>query len=575
MKNTVMADTLFFNGVIHTFDADDSVTEAIAIKDGVIIAVGTNSEINCFSGEDTRRIDLQKKMLMPGIIDSHLHAIWGGKQLLSFSLEYQSLTVEETLNKIQSHLDRDALKGEDDWLTVRAWLRCGMIPAGADITRAALDSLNTRRPVVLFSNDCHTLVANSRALTLLGIDETSPEPADGKYYRSEDGLLNGIIDDAPAMRAYDSITSLNQEQSVHLADVIQRALNAQGVTTVMDARVYTEHLDYFHELKQQNRLHIRFMGAKEVTPTDALIPTDADAVIGSIAELAEKYNTRWSPAPDVSLCNVKFFIDGVLQPPMMTGSLREPYLENKGTEQIPDWQPSERYGDLYFKPDILNALFVSCAKAGLHPHTHTMTDGAIEMVLNAIEEMRSVCPDSDIRPTLAHNEYVGSDQYPRYKALNATVLLAFQWAGVTPELMQEEQNILGIHRFQNLETAGKFIDRGIRVAFGSDWPIDPLNEWYDFQVGVTRQAHLGNEIYTPRLETDRNLTLKEVLRAATIDAAYVTHKEQYIGSLEKGKFADLIVLDQNVFDVDPHSIKDTRIMLTMVGGEIVYTPEIE
>jgi len=158
------AQSVYINGYIYTADAQNTVCEAIAIADGYIIACGSTAQINALVNQDTNIVDLQGKTMLPGIIDAHLHPFWGGMQLSGCHLDYASLTVEETLTKIQDYLDHDPCNSEDDWLQVRGWLRQEVLPLGTDITRADLDRLKTIRPVILFSNDCHTLVANTRAL---------------------------------------------------------------------------------------------------------------------------------------------------------------------------------------------------------------------------------------------------------------------------------------------------------------------------------------------------------------------------------------------------------------------------
>ncbi|MOA30794.1 N-substituted formamide deformylase precursor [compost metagenome] len=153
----------------------------------------------------------------------------------------------------------------------------------------------------------------------------------------------------------------------------------------------------------------------------------------------------------------------------------------------------------------------------------------------------------------------------------ATAVLSFQWAGLPGVLIDEEREMLGEARFPHLEPAARFLDAGARLAYGSDWPIDRLDEWYNLQVGMTRRAwdSEGNPA-GPRLDNDRDLTLIETLRAATIDAAYMIAKEQYIGSLEVGKFADAIVLHHNLFEQPAEKLYQTRIERTLVGGKISY-----
>ncbi|PHI30428.1 amidohydrolase [Budvicia aquatica] len=566
-----LADVIYFNGYIYTADAQDSIVEAIAIACGKVLACGTSQQLESYANEQTLKIDLHGKMMMPGIIDGHMHPFWGGEQLSGCHLNYESLTIEQIIDRVQQHLDSDLLTGENDWLKVTAWLRQGMLPAGTDMYRSDMDKLKTNRPVILFSNDCHTMLANSRALALFGIDQNTPEPSDGKIGKYPNGELNGILEDAPAMRAVDSIPSLNAQQAEQVARLVQKTLNAQGVTTVMDARVSAKQLDAFSSLQNKGELTLRFQAAREITPDDA---NSVEAVAGAVekaVEFANRYHQQqWTPEPGIGLHNIKMFVDGVLQPPTMTASLLEPYTINQGTEEAPDWQLTDRYGDLYFTPEILDELMEKIAAAGFDPHLHTVGEGAVSIALNAIEKMRAAHPGKDIRPGLAHNELVNANDYQRFARLGAIACLSFQWAAPTPELVIAERHMLGETRFQELEPIAKFIDAGAVVAFGSDWPIDGLDEWYDLKVAATRQGRTVNGITPPRLDNDRNLTVTEVLRSATIDSAYAQHREDVIGSLEVGKFADMIVIDRNVFTIPPEDIENVKVLLTVVGGKTVY-----
>ncbi|XKM13744.1 amidohydrolase [Orbaceae bacterium ac157xtp] len=567
------ADSVYINGYIYTADDSNNICEAIAISNGYIIAVGSTKEIETFINEQTTIIDLQNKTMIPGIIDAHLHPFWGGLQLSGCHLNYESLTVEQTLAQIQDYLDNDSKQGVDDWLQVRGWLRQEVLPLGTDITRFDLDRLNTIRPVILFSNDCHTLVANTRALEKFGLNRNTPTPTDGKIGRMPDGELNGILEDAPAMRAFDSIPTLNDKQAVDVAKLVQYELNKQGVTTVMDARFADLQFKAFQTLAHQDNLTIRLFGAVEITPDESQSHRDILNAINKVKDIADIYSdTSWQPTPGLKISHVKFFVDGVLQAPLMTASLLSPYRINVGTKGKTDFVDSDQIGDLYYQDELLKSLIIETSKAGFHPHLHTVGDGAIETVLNHIETMRKQHPDLyNIRPSLAHNELAAPHQYSRFAELNVIATLSFQWAGLTNEMMEQFFNMLGEKRFNDLEPCAKFIDAGAKVAFGSDWPIDPLNEWYDFKVAVTRTGHDNGASSAKRLNTDRNLTITEVLRAATIDAAFMLEQEKYIGSLETGKFADFIVLDKNPFKIPTYEIESIKVLSTIIGGKLVYS----
>ncbi|HCM62588.1 MAG TPA: amidohydrolase [Morganella sp. (in: Bacteria)] len=570
MKITA-ADTIYHNGYIYTADAQNRVVEAVAIADGRILACGDNNEMAAFRGEHTQFTDLDGKMMMPGIIDGHMHPFWGGIQLFGCHLNYESLTIDEILTRVQAHLDNDPRTGDNDWLKITAWLRQGMLPAGIDMFREDMDTLKTNRPVVLFSNDCHTLLANSRALELFGITKETPVPGDGKIGKHANGELNGILEDAPAMRAADSIPSIQADRAVDVARLVQKVLNEQGVTMVMDARVAEMQLDAFLALQQQGELTLRVQAAREITPDDAPDVASVPQAVNNAVAFAKHYHqAEWGPEPGIAVNNIKMFVDGVLQFPTMTASLLKPYRINNGTAAQPDWRETENYGDLYFTADIIDALLERIAAAGYDPHLHTVGEGAVNMVLNGIEKMRAAHPGKDIRPGLAHNELVDAADYARFAKLNTIACLSFQWAAPTAELAEFTRNMIGNTRFQQLEPIAKFIDAGAVVAFGSDWPIDDFNEWFDLKVAVTRRGHPVNGQPVPRLDTDRNLTVTEVLRAATIDSAYAQHREDILGSLEPGKLADMIVLDRNVFQIPADDIADVKVLRTIVGGKTVH-----
>lgn len=566
----LVATKIYLNGTVFTADKNNTIAEAIAFANGEVLLTGSNREIEALKNDQTEVIDLAGKMLMPGIVDSHLHPFWGGLQLSGCNLDYASLNVADTLKFVQDYLDNDQKMGDTDWLQVRAFLRQAVLPLGTDITRRDLDTLKTKRPVILFANDCHTLVANSRALELFGIDENTPTPKDGTIRRFPDGTLNGIMEDAPAMRAFDSIPAVDDESALVVAENVQALLNSQGVTTVMDARALALQFDAFTTLKEQDKLTIRLLGAREITPDNSPTVADVPQAVDKMMAFAEKYTDKtWSATkPGVFIQHAKFFVDGVMQSPINTARLLAPYRENSGTKAEPEYTPSKNYGDLYYPNELLTALITTVSERGFHPHMHTVADGAIEVTLDAIEHMRSKLPGKDIRPSLAHNELTSPHQFKRFKDLDVIPCLSFQWAGYTEEFAQEMRDILGDERFENLEPAGKFYDAGVRVAFGSDWPIDPLNEWFDFKVAVTRKGEAPNN---PRLNTDRDVTLTEVLRSATIEAAYMIAADQYVGSLEPQKFADYIILDRNLFQNDPADIENVKILKTFIGGKEVYS----
>jgi predicted amidohydrolase YtcJ len=206
---------------------------------------------------------------------------------------------------------------------------------------------------------------------------------------------------------------------------------------------------------------------------------------------------------------------------------------------------------------------------------HADGDGAVHAALDGIEALRKALPAADIRPAIAHDEIVDPVDFPRYKQLGAIPVLSFQWekpAGDTMGL----RDYFGPARMKILEPAGLLAAAGARVTFGSDWPVDQLDEWFALKVGVTRtNAPDAPAEYRGRLGDDPGLSPVTVLRAATIEAAYELHQDQSTGSIEVGKFADLIVLDRNPLKVPPEEIAKTRVLETVVGGKVVYQASVQ
>jgi predicted amidohydrolase YtcJ len=261
----------------------------------------------------------------------------------------------------------------------------------------------------------------------------------------------------------------------------------------------------------------------------------------------------------------------VIAAPAFTGAVREPYLTNAGTATTPHWVPGVSRGPaIYFPARALAEVLVGLGRAGIDPHMHADGDGAVHAALDGIEALRKALPAADIRPAIAHDEMVEPADFPRYKSLGAIPVLSFQWGKPAGDTMGL-RDFLGPSRMKILEPSGLLAGAGARIAFGSDWPVDPLDEWFALKVGVTRtNAPDAPPEYRGRLGDDPGLSRAAVLRAATIDAAYELHQEAASGSLELGKFADFIVLDRNPLEVPAEDIARTQVLETVVGGNVVY-----
>ncbi len=564
------ADRVYLNGVIFTADARNSSATALAIRDGRILYVGTEAGLARYIGPATVKVDLQRRFLMPGLVDGHMHPLEAGATLLKCNLNYASLTVAELQRGIQACVEQTRAAEPDGWLEVVGWFQESMLPAGVKTSRATLDALHTKRPIIVRSSFGHTVLANSRALTLAGITAATPDPVGGKIWRDAAGEPTGLLEDA-AHHGFDSL--LPQPTAAENVEAAAKALDAmqrQGVTSFLDASAEPENLVAFATLRKSGRLTARAHFAPVIAPSEVGNLTAAVArVVATRKEYDEGPIAR---APGITVRNAKLFLDGVISAPAFTGAMLEPYRRNAGTADKPQWVAGTSRGpDVYFPADALATVLTALGRAGIDPHMHADGDGAVRAGLDGVAALRKAIPAADIRPAIAHNEIVGPADFKRYKALNVIPVLSFQWEKPAGDTLGVK-DYFGPERMKILEPAGFLAEAGARIAFGSDWPVDALDQWFAFKVGVTRMnSPEAPADYRGRLGDDPGLSRETVLRAATINAAYQLHQDDAVGSLEAGKLADLIVLDRNPLTVPAEEIASTKVLETVVGGAVVYT----
>ncbi len=563
---TPKAEMIYQNGEIYTADAHDSIQQALAIRAGRIIYVGSNPGAARFADGHTITVDLKGRMAMPGLVDGHMHPFQAGSKLLKCTLNYEPLSTQEFQRRIQACLDQSLAQEPAGWLEVVAWFQQSMPKS----SRAVLDALKTNRPIIVRDSFGHTVLANSKALELAHITRETKEPTGGAIEHDGQGEPSGLLQDA-AFDGFDALLpTLTPQEAQQAVRVALQAMAMQGVTSFLDAMSTEEALTAFTAMSHAHELTARAHFAPVIDPADT---ATASAVVAKVVALRQRFDQgALQPTPTITVRHAKLFIDGVIAGPAFTGAMLEPYWTNKGTEQNPQWSPgSSRGPDAYFPAPRLKAILSELAKMRIDPHMHVDGDRAVHEALNAIEVMRKTYPKADIRPALAHCEIVDPADFARFKQLSVFPVLSMQWEKRAPDTVDQLRDYVGPTRAALLEPAGVLMKAGAPIAFGSDWPVDALDEWFAFKVGVTRQnsAAAGSQ-YAGRLGTDPGLSITQVLRAATIEAARELHADQVTGSLEVGKFADLIVLDRNPLTVDPADIANVRVRQTLVGGRVVY-----
>ena len=567
---TPAADTVYRHGAVYTVDARDARQQALAIRAGRIVYVGTDAGIAAFIGPQTKLFDLQGRMVMPGLVDGHQHPLQGGAALLKCSMNYEQLQVSQMQARIQACLDQSRAREPDAWLEVVNWFQEGMLPAGTVTNRGVLDALKTQRPIFVMSSFGHTALVNSRALKLAAVTAKTPDPLGGKVGHEPSGEPSGILEDAAIEAIAKSLPAPTAADNVKAAKAALDALRKQGVTTFLDAAAEPPSLEAFASVQREGLLTARAHFAVLITPPQGRNPKQA---VATVKTLAERYDQgEIESRPGLTVRNVKLFLDGVITAPASTGAMLTPYLKLRGAPADGRWVPSASRGpEVYFPAPILGALLIEAAEAGFEPHLHADGDRAVREGLDGIEGIRRRFPDRDIRAAIAHDEIVDPADFPRFKQLNAIPVLSFQWEKQAPDTMEGAREYLGPARFKYIEPAGFLAAAGARIAYGSDWPVDPLDEWFALKVGVTRtNAPQPDHKYAGRLSDDQGLSRSAVLRAITMNSSYELHQDKATGSLEVGKLADLIILDRNFLDIPTEQIPEIKVLQTVVGGRVVY-----
>jgi len=564
------ADTVYRNGKIYTVDAQNSTQESLAVRDGKIVYVGDDAGTGQFIGPETKVIDLGGRMMMPGLVDGHMHPLSGGMKILGCSLNYAALTIAQFQAKIQACIDATRDKEPDGWLEVESWFQQNMLPAGTGVSREDLDVLQTQRPILVRSSFGHSTLANSRAMELANITADTPDPEAGKITHNATGQPTGILEDSAQALFDHLLPETTDAEMLAAAQASLEAVRAQGITTFLDASADARTVAAYAALQREGKLTVRAHFAIEIEPQAG---RDPDQAVASLLQVAREFDQGPVTAqPGITVRNAKLYMDGVITAPAFTGVMLEPYLVNQGTAEKPNWVSSGNKGPApYFSAEVLKALLLQLAAAGIDPHIHADGDGATRYALDGFEAMREHYSGGNIRAAIAHDEIVDPADFPRFGKLDVIPVLSLQWGKPASDTIEGARDYLGPERFKYMEPQGFLHEAGARIAYGSDWPVDPLDEWFALKVGVTRaNAPAAGPQYSGRLSDDPGLSRETAIRTITINSSYELHQEAETGSLEVGKLADLIVLDRNLFEIPAEEIADVQVLLTVVGGKVVY-----
>jgi predicted amidohydrolase YtcJ len=524
------ADLVVVNGVVWTGEAGAADAQAVAVRDGRIVAVGSDAAVRALVGSTTRVIDAHGGMIVPGFIDAHVHFVEGGFRLASVQLR-DAASPQEFVARIR---DFAATVPAGTWILGGDWdhtLWGGELP-----TRAWIDSVTPHHPVWVNRLDGHMALANSAALAAAGVTSATPEIDGGEIVRRADGEPAGVLKDNAMPLIDRAVPESPPELNDRALDAAMRYVAEQGVTSVHSMGTWQE-LDVFRRAHDAGRLRTRIYAA---------VPLD------SWRRLADTVAVHGNGDEWLRIGGLKGFVDGSLG--SHTAAFHEPFTD----------QPSSR-GLLVNEPDELYRWIAGADSVGLHVMVHAIGDRANGLLLDIYERVAREHGDRDRRFRIEHAQHIAPADIPRFA--RAGVIASMQPYHAIDDGRWAER-VIGAERSLTTYAFRSLIDDGAHVAFGSDWYVAPPTPLEGIYAAVTRRTldDRNPDGWVP----SQRITVEEALRGYTAEAAFASFEENEKGTLEVGRLADLVILDRDLRTIPPESIRDVVVSMTIVGGRIVH-----
>ncbi len=534
-------DTILYNGKIHCMRNPSDIVDAIVIKGDKVISTGSNKDVQKLSGGKTIEIDLRGKLVLPGLIDTHTHLETIAEGMINVNLK-SARSIDEVLKTIEENVPDEPNK----WVVSSFWHPFAQLREKRLPTRFEIDKVCPNNPVLLLTVG-HIAIANSRALEIAGIDKSSPDPDGGSIGRDPvTGDLNGLLHES-AIRVMQTLIPPHDENELEEKYVeAMGAYNKLGIASVVTGATTPRDVKIWKKLHSKNRMNLRV--------NLAFLPTGEEGPLSSEEEFYSALNAFKVSVPVtdnfLSLGCVKIVLDGGMT--LKTAALSEPY---------PDDQ--RNFGILTMDQRRLNALVSLCNRSGFRVGIHAVGDRAIDAVLEAYEKTNKEDSIGGKRFILIHGFLIRPDQISRASQMKILVatqnVFMYEKAEVAARFLGEARSNVAI-------PTRSLIDGGIVVTGGSDADVNSPNPFWGIYQAVTRKSREGKEF-----GSEEKISRWEALCMYTKWAALHTFEERFKGTLEPGKFADLIVTSSDVFTCPEEEIKETQVILTMVGGKIVYS----
>ncbi|HKS75588.1 MAG TPA: amidohydrolase [Terriglobales bacterium] len=529
------ADLVIVHAKVYTVDKSNPDAQAVAVLGDRIVAVGTDADIEQWHGSKTRVIDAKGKLLLPGFNDAHVHFIDGGASLDSVHLN-DATSAEEFTRRIAEQARK---VGKGQWVLGGEWDETKWTPSNLP-TKDLIDPLTPDTPVFVTRYDGHESLANSVVLRLAGITAQTPDPPGGVIVRDARGNPTGVVKDAAQDLVFKVLPPPTHEQLLAIARRAMHHAASLGVTSVQHMNPDYADIAAYSDLHNRGELITRIYAAPLITQVDDQVKIGVGHAFG------DSY---------LRIGAVKAYADGSLG--SRTAYFFEPFSD----------QPDNRgiLSDEMHPISLMHDRMMRADAAGLQICTHAIGDAGISAILDIYSDIERAHGPADRRWRIEHAQHMAAKDFDRFAQLH--VIASVQPYHAIDDGRWAEARI-GHDRASRTYAFRTFLDHHVRLAFGTDWNVAPLNPMLGLYAAVTRATLDGKNPngWFP----EQKLTLQEAIEAYTLGSAYAEFQDQQKGSITPGKLADMVILSDDLFSIDPVKIRDVKVLKTFVGGKIVY-----
>ena len=528
-------DLVIINAMVHTMDPNLPLADAVAIHGNRIVAVGASKEIKKMAGPRTRVVDAQKRVVLPGFNDSHVHFLSGGFQLSSVDLR-DAGTPQEFAERIH-HFAEKLPAGR--WITGGDWDH-ERWPEAKLPTKDLIDNFTPDTPVFVNRLDGHMALANSRALRLAGITRQTLDPPGGIIVRDpKTGEPTGILKDAAQNFVWKVIPPSSFEERLTAARAATEYAAKLGVTSVQDMSAGSD-VGVYQTLLDRGELKTRIYAVSPLPACERLVSTGVRANFGS--EM-------------LRMGGLKGFADGSLG--STTALFYEPYEDAPNTSGIA--------GDEMYPEGAMLTRVREADKAGLQVMIHAIGDRANDLIFTIYEQVEREDGKRDRRFRIEHAQHLRRQDIPRF-ARDKVVASMQPYHAIDDGCWAEKR--IGKERAKTTYAFRSLLDSGVVLAFGTDWTVAPMNPMFSIYAAVTRRTLDGKNPkgWVP----EQKISVEEAVRAYTVGSAWAEFQESVKGTITPGKLADLVILSRDIFKIDPKDIETTKVVMTILDGRVIY-----